>query len=104
MASDFRIHKSRNGNTLYLSLRGDFDGTSAYELLHSIKEHDGATEVFIETSGLNHIFPFGRDTLNSNLYLLKGKEFKLEFVGSNAAEIAPEARRLHRLLRNSEEA
>jgi hypothetical protein len=86
---------------LYLSLRGDFDGTSAYELLHNIKDQSvGVAEVFIDTSGLNEIYAFGRDTLNSNLCLLKGKEFRLEFTGSKAGKIAPEVTRLRRLLQS----
>ena len=93
MASNFRISNKRDRRALYLSLRGDFDGTSAYELIHSIREQGtGVSEVYIDTCGLNLIHPFGRDTLRSNLSLLKGKDLKLEFIGPNAAQLAPENR------------
>jgi hypothetical protein len=103
LASNFRIVKRRKRNAMFLSLSGDFDGSSAYELLNSLGEQcGGVRRVFVDTNGLNQIHPFGRDTLNSNLCLLKAKGFSLEFIGENAGQIAPERGRLHRLMESSE--
>jgi anti-anti-sigma regulatory factor len=98
LAANFKIAKRRKRDTVFLSLRGDFDGSSAYELLNSLIEQcDEVRRVFVDTKGLSRIYPFGKDTLSNNLCLLKGKGFSLEFIGHNAGQIAPERRHLHRL-------
>ena len=94
MASNFRISAHRNRDNLYLTLVGDFDGTSACELLNLMKEKcRGAERVFIDTSGLGKVYPFGHDTFQKNLYVLKERPFRLVFTGQNATEIAPERRK-----------
>ncbi len=91
MASNFRISIHRNSNRLELNLTGDFDGTSACELLNVLQGNsDGVTRVFINTSSLREIYPFGRDTFQNNLYRLKKKPMRLVFTGKNATSIAPE--------------
>jgi len=91
MASNFKISVHRNSDSLELKLMGDFDGTSACELLNFLKENcDGADRVFIHTSGLKDVYPFGRDTFQNRLYLLKARSFRLVFTGENATRIAPE--------------
>ena len=39
MANNFRIMFHKNRENLYLKLVGDFDGTSAYELIETIKRN-----------------------------------------------------------------
>jgi hypothetical protein len=74
-----------------LRLKGDFDGTSACELLNALKEKcNYADRVFIHTSGLKEIYPFGRDTFQNNLYTLKDKKIHFTFTGKKAIEIGPE--------------
>ena len=91
MASNFKISIHRNSENLDLKLTGDFDGTSACELFNALKENcDGTTRVFVNTSGLKDIYPFGRDTFQKSLYLLKDRPFRLVFTGDNATMIAPE--------------
>ena len=91
MASNFKISAHRNSGNLYLKLVGDFDGTSACELLNVMKkECQGAERVFIDTSGLVKIYPFGHDTFQNNLYVLKDRSIRLVFTGKNATEMAPE--------------
>jgi hypothetical protein len=91
MASNFKISIHRNSDSLDLKLMGDFDGTSACELLNALKENcDGVARVFVNTSGLKDIYPFGQDTFQNSLYLLKGRPFCLVFTGENAGSIAPE--------------
>jgi len=70
---------------------GDFDGTSAHELLNLMKKNCGNVDkVFIHTTGLTHIYPFGLDTFHNNLYVLTGKPIRLIFTGNNATEISQE--------------
>jgi hypothetical protein len=91
MAANFWISAHRNSDSLNIELIGDFDGTSACELLNVLEENcDGIAKVFINTSGLKDVYPFGRDTFRNNLYLLKDRQFRLVFTGENATRIAPE--------------
>ena len=91
MASNFRISIGRNSDRLDLKLVGDFDGTSACELLNALKDNcDGVVRVFVNTSGLKEIYPFGQDTFQNSLHLLKDRPFQLVFTGENATRIAPE--------------
>jgi hypothetical protein len=93
MASNFRISVYRNSNSLDLKLVGDFDGTSACELLNVLKEKCNSVDrVLINTSGLKEIHPFGQDTFHNNIYLLKAKPCRFVFTGRNATQIAPDAR------------
>lgn len=71
MASNFKILVHRNTENLHLTLLGDFDGTSACELLNILKKKcNGADRVFIHTSGLKKIYPFGQSTFLLVLSLL----------------------------------
>ena len=91
MASNFRISVHRKSHSLDLKLVGDFDGTSACELLNVLKDNsDGVARVFVNTSGLEDIYPFGQDTFQNSLYLLKDRPFRLVFTGEHATRIAPE--------------
>jgi len=91
MAANFRIAIHRRSAGLELKLAGDFDGTSACELLNVLKEKcDGVDSVLVNTSRLKDIYPFGQDTFQKNLYMLKGKPIHLVFTGKHATSIAPE--------------
>ena len=91
MAANFRISVHRSSDTLHLDVMGDFDGTSACELLNALEESsDSVTRVFINTSGLKDVYPFGVDTFQKSLYLLKDRQFRLLFAGENASSITPE--------------
>lgn len=91
MAKNFRISTHRNDENLHLKLMGDFDGTSAYQLLNVLKgKSDRTSKVFIHTSGLRNIYPFGLNVFHDNLNVLKGKCVGLVFTGENACQLAPE--------------
>ena len=91
MASNFRISSHQNGDNLHLRLIGDFDGTSATQLLNVLK--DSSKDVFkviIHTNSLKSIYPFGRDTFRKNLSNINHRSFHVLFTGENASKIAPE--------------
>ncbi len=53
MASNFKIFPHRNNCSLQLQLAGDFNGSSAFELINVLKEHYGKVgKVVINTSSL----------------------------------------------------
>jgi anti-anti-sigma regulatory factor len=91
MARNFKVSASQRGDSLHLALRGDFDGTSACELLNLLKKkRRAASKAVIDTGGLRHVYGFGRDTFQRNAYTLKRAGLQLIFCGKNAEEIAPE--------------
>jgi anti-anti-sigma regulatory factor len=91
MATNFRISVHKNAEDLDLKLMGVFDGTSAYELLHTLAKCGHHTSrIYIDTSCLKEINPFGLQVLQDNLDLLKGVHLELVFVGVHALELAPE--------------
>jgi len=90
MASNFRIFAHRNSDSLHLELVGDFDGSSAFELLEKVKENGhGLRKVFIDTSGLETIYSFGAAVVEKNLSDLRGSSFDLHFTGEYGRQIAP---------------
>ena len=87
MATNFKITAHKNDENLHLKLRGDFDGTSAYELLDIVRKRAAHTSrVFINTSNLRDIHPFGLHVFHSNLDSLKGQSVELVFTGENASQ------------------
>ncbi|UCG80129.1 MAG: hypothetical protein JSV60_09190 [Desulfobacterales bacterium] len=91
MASNFKIYIHRKYDRLHVRLTGDFDGMSACELLNILRDNgEGVGQVFVNTSGLKDVYSFGQDTFEKNLYLLKGRSFRLVFTGQKASNVAPE--------------
>jgi hypothetical protein len=67
MAYNFRILLHRNSESAHLKLMGNFDGTSAHQLLDTMKTCSGnANKVFIHTDGLKDVKPFGMAVFQSN--------------------------------------
>jgi hypothetical protein len=59
MASNFGIKISENSDGFRLKLDGDFDATSAYELIYAIKKlPEDTVKIYVNTSGLKKIHPF----------------------------------------------
>ena len=90
MASNFKISMHRSSDNLHLKLLGDFDGSSAWQVLNVLKKNtNGICRVIIHTSCLKNIYPFGQDTFKQNLPGLKARPVKILFTGENARLIAP---------------
>jgi anti-anti-sigma regulatory factor len=65
-----------------MKICGDFDGTSAHELITAIKTYaPKSNKVFIHTEDLNNIYSFGRGVFHNNLGALKKQSNKIVFVG-----------------------
>ncbi len=61
MARNFKIQTRHNHRALHLQLTGDFDGSSACELLSALEDClDTANRVYVHTKTLHEIHMFGR--------------------------------------------
>jgi anti-anti-sigma regulatory factor len=89
MASNFQIFSYETGDSLHLKLAGDFDGTSACELIETLKKHRGGFyQIFIDTNDLKTIHPFGKDVFQKKIGTLKQKFNNFIFIGENGHNIA----------------
>jgi anti-anti-sigma regulatory factor len=90
MATNFHILSNENKDGLHLKLKGDFDGTSACELLETLKKHDSCfNQIFIDTNNLKTIDPFGREVFQKKIGTFKQPSSHLVFVGENGRKISP---------------
>jgi anti-anti-sigma regulatory factor len=88
VASNFQIYSFKTRDSLHLKLAGDFDGSSAYELINTLTEHGkGIYEIFIDINDLKSIHPFGRDVFQKNLRSSSKLYRNLVFIGRNGHEI-----------------
>jgi len=88
MASNFKIYSFKTSDSLHLKLTGDFDGSSAYELINTLADYGkGFYEIFINTNDLKSIYPFGRQVFQKRLGALKKQFNGITFVGRNKQEM-----------------
>jgi len=91
MASNIGIAIDKSSNSFGLKLAGDFDATSAYELIYAIKKLLGnPAKVHIQTNGLKNIYPFGLDVFLRFMCSLNGQSTKIVFTGKNASQLSSE--------------
>jgi anti-anti-sigma regulatory factor len=84
MASNFQLFFQEGKDRLHLKLCGDFDGTSAFELIHVLRKYKtGPYKIFIDTSDLNTIHTFGKQVFQKKLGSLHRQFDQFAFVGRN---------------------
>lgn len=94
MASNFRTTVIRERDTLHLELEGDFDGSSALELINALLENCGsASRVMIHTNGLTEVHPFGKAVFQKRLPVAGRLNSPIIFTGEHAEEIATRSER-----------
>ena len=94
MASNFRIFIHRNNGTLRLKLMGDFDGSSAFELINTLQAYNGKVgEIVISSGSLASIHPFGVGVFQKN-GSIKRLSRNLTFTGKYGDAIAPQGSHL----------
>jgi hypothetical protein len=81
MASNFQISTHEKRDSLHLKLYGDFDGSSAYELINALKHCSRFDRIFIDTNELQTIYPFGKDVFQKNIGPIEKKFGNLIFIG-----------------------
>jgi hypothetical protein len=90
MASNFKVLIHRNGDNLHLKLMGDFDTTSASQLIEILKmDRRSASKIFIHTATLREIHPFGARMFREGLISGITDRDPLVFTGDGAAVLAP---------------
>jgi hypothetical protein len=95
MSANFRVQFKKSNGDLHIQTRGDFDGSSAWELINIIHdEYDGKGRVFIDTRNLGEIHPFGRNTFLCRLNFGILSADRLCFTGEKGFEIAPRGSRI----------
>jgi hypothetical protein len=88
MAHNFKIFTHQTTDNLNINLLGDFDGSSAFELINLLKYNlNSAKRIFIDTNNLKKIYPFGQEVFNRNFSKLRDHRINIQFVGSNALQI-----------------
>ncbi len=83
MAVNFRIaSKELNNQCTALKLFGDFDGSSAWELINALDENTRETgQIAINTDGLRAIHAFGLDVFLPILSKLKKTRANIQVTG-----------------------
>jgi anti-anti-sigma regulatory factor len=90
MACKFKILKNQKIDGVHLKLFGDFDGSSAHELLNTIKIYSKiANKVFIHTTGLKDVHPFGKAVFRNNFNEVNKQDVFFIFMGENGKSLAP---------------
>jgi len=95
MASNFRIFIDKNSDCVGLKLAGDFDATSAYELIYAIKKlPEDTVKISIHTNALKNTYPFGLDVFHKFMCSLNGQSARIVFTGNNSSQLSPGKPRL----------
>jgi stage II sporulation protein AA (anti-sigma F factor antagonist) len=90
MAANFEISVDKKSEGFGLNLVGDFDATSAYELIYAIKKlPEDIVKISIHTDGLKNLSPFGLDVFHKNMSPLDYRSRKIVFTGNKASHISP---------------
>ena len=90
MAQNFKISTHRTIDNLYIRLVGDFDGSSAFELLNALWENVNNTKfILIDTYNLKKVHPFGREVFYYNFLKMKKQRIRIRFVGPKILYLAP---------------
>ena len=89
MATNFQIYPYKTRDSLHLKLAGDFDGSSAHELINTLENNNkGYYQIFVDTTDLKTIYPFGKEVLEKKLGS-KNKQFENPiFIGENVHELS----------------
>ncbi len=84
MANNFKLLSNRMRNRIRLNLYGDFDGSSAWELLNILKNYSyGSYHIRIDTNNLSTIHPFGIKVFKKNLGFLAININNINITGKN---------------------
>ena len=90
MASNFKISSQKNKGKLLIRLTGDFDGSSACELINTLEAYHGSIgNVVVDTCGLLSIHPFGRGVFHKYCSVKK-LPVNVTFTGKYKSAIKPQ--------------
>jgi len=84
MASNFHMFTHKTTDTLHIKLTGDFDGSSASELVNFLANNQTRYyQIFINTTDLKSIYPFGLEVLQHRLSEIGDQAVGMIFLGKN---------------------
>ncbi|WP_373501040.1 hypothetical protein [Desulfococcus sp.] len=90
MAANFRIVSQKNRGDLHIRLTGDFDGSSACELVNALEACDeSGGKIVIDTCGLLSIHPFGKGVFQKYC-AVKKLPLNITFTGKYGSTIKPQ--------------
>ena len=81
MAKNFKIIQHKDKECLHMKLQGDFDGTSAFELINILKETIPAAKIYIHFDNLKTIYPFGSEVFEKHIYEFRERSEKICITG-----------------------
>ena len=88
MACNFHMFTHKTTDTLHIKLTGDFDGSSASELANVLAtQQEKYYQIFINTSELKHIYPFGVEVLQHELPGIENHRPRFIFIGKDLQHI-----------------
>jgi ABC-type transporter Mla MlaB component len=86
MSCNFKILTHQNSENVHLKLMGDFDGSSACELLNVLKTYSNkANRVFIHTDGLKEVDLFGKLVFQNDFTAIAQQPAGFVFTGEKLA-------------------
>ena len=95
MTNQYQITSGYAEGDLHINIYGDFDGSSAWALIHTIHDqYRRAGRIVIDTRRITSLVPFGLATFKSRLDPRRVPLDRLVFVGENSVHIAPQGCRL----------
>lgn len=91
MSSNFNYFSYRIGDSLHIQLLGDFDGSSACELIDALGDY-GADffQIFIDTNNLKTVHPFGRKVFLKGFSTISKQVGNIIFIGKHKQNIDPQ--------------
>ncbi len=82
MSRNFKIDTRHDHGSVRLRLSGDFDGSSACELLNAIEDcKETALRVLVDTGGLKEVHDFGRAVFERGSSLTTRSSAEIVLVG-----------------------
>jgi hypothetical protein len=88
MASNFQILSYETRDSLHLKLAGDFDGSSAHELINRLVDNGTVYyQIFIDTKDLKTIYPFGIEVFEKKFSGINKRFKNFIFIGENVLEL-----------------
>ena len=91
MAANFKIRFSGKNGSGHLKLSGEFDGSSAHELINYLNNHCHDTApIPIDTNHLTNVYSFGLEVLFNNIRNADSLHDRLQFTGLHASRFIPE--------------
>ena len=82
MASDFKLISYQKKDHLHLKLRGEFDGSSALELINALKQKSTNLHgILVDTNDLKVIHSFGREVFEKKIRATQRRCLRMIFTG-----------------------